>query len=368
MLVIAHNLLSLSILYGLSSEKLIYNESPKNFLAFCKKKIKNCENLQRKEISKNTIFLDTEITQIKHGLLFAQFLKEKFLYKNNELNNIEALSLNILNNIENIKINDDLFSIKDKNINIENIELSRLFNYIFQENMFNEKSNIFEKIDKKSLEILFLEMKDIAIKQLSINSYEKSHPSITKMSYSISTDKLYFFFKGYEFYLENFSDISYDNFYLKMPSTYLQIFSNYVNENILTLDSYKKKKEIFLNSLNLKITDAIVKLKTYDKFFNSIFILFRIIDKSYYILSNYENIECYRVPNKEEFKTKFSIKEVLCKVENTHLNIKITIENNEDLSIITIDNIVNFDYEFGALPKIKTLTDEKIFTKIYELI
>lgn len=77
------------------------------------------------------------------------FLKQKFLYKNNELNNIEALSLNILNNVENIKINDDVFSIKDKNINIENIELSRFFNYIFQENMFNEKSNVFEKIDKK---------------------------------------------------------------------------------------------------------------------------------------------------------------------------------------------------------------------------
>lgn len=368
MLIIAHNLLSLSILYGLSSEKLIYNDSPKIFLAFCKKKIKNCENLQRKEISKNTIFLDAEITQIKHGLLFAQFLKQKFLYKNNELHNIEALSLNILNNIENIKINDDLFSIRDKNINIEHIELSRFFNYIFQENMFNEKSNIFEEIDKENLEILFLGMKDIVIKQLSITSYEKSYPSITKMSYSMATNKLYFFFKGYEFYLEDFSNISYDNFYLQMPSTYLQIFSNYVNENILILDSYKKKKEIFLNSLNLKITDALAKLETYDKFFNSIFILFKIIDKSYYILSNYENIECYRVPNKEEFKVKFSIKEVICKVENTHLNIKITIENNENLSIITIDNIINFDYEFGAIPKIKTLIDKKFFSNIYEIV
>lgn len=361
---IEHNLFILSIIYGLFNKVNSSSCTPNKMLSFLKKNVVNCANLQRKDISKNANFSDIENIKIKEAFIFSNYLTTYFILDINNINNIEFISLNDLNSNIDIKINDTIFSIYKSKLFTKDIETNLFMSYILQNKAFGLNDNIFEILDKDSLEKLFDEMKKIVILELSINSYEKKTPFILKISYLREIDKLYIFYRGYEFYLENFSKISYSDFYLNISPTYLQVFSDYITKEIINLDIYKNVKLIFLKSIVEKFNNKISLIESFDNILDLVLNLFKIKNIHYYIITNLENIKCFKVITIDEFKSRFVIKEIVPTVEDNQLNLKLNLVDKTTSIIITIDNILDYKKEFYLQPTINTVIKENIFDVI----
>ncbi|MFK2822517.1 hypothetical protein ACH5BK_05995 [Arcobacter sp. YIC-80] len=332
-------------------------------MSYCKKNFSNCEKLTRKEISKKTVFIDEEFDIINKSLILANYLKENQLIDLSSIS-VEILSLNELNTIGDVKVNEKVFDINLTSIRLGNLEISKFLFLLTQTPKYNGK-NIIETFAKEDLDITFRKGCDILIKELSENSYEAR---LTKVSYSKSIDKLYFFYQGQEFYIDDFSTISYDKFFNTIPSSYLKVFSDCFNERVKSNLEYIEEK----NSCLLKVQDKIEKIiknKPQNISLNNLlYSLFRFTMNSYYLMSlNNSNVECFNIPSRSEFNNKFNVSSINQEVKNGELILSIIIEDINNLNKYELKNI--FDYhngEFYQIPKIKSVIENDLILNIYD--
>ncbi|WP_026804100.1 hypothetical protein [Aliarcobacter lanthieri] len=359
-----HNLFLHSILYGLLNDEPISEYTPRKLVNFCKKNVANCDKLNRSDISKATNYNNLEITKIKKAFMISSYLKKELFLDNQNIKYLEFISLNSPYSNEHIIINNYLFYIIDYKLNINSIENNLILNSILKYEFLNLDYNIFEILDKNKLEILFEEMKNVVISILLSNSFEQNYPFIVKISYLRELDKLYIFYRGYEFYIENFSKISYSEFF-NIPLTYLEVFSDFFNKEIKNLDVYKNKKSEFLKCIEKKLNDILTKSESYNDIFSLIIKILNISNNSYFLIINNKEVKHFRIPNKQEFKSNFSIKNIISIVEDSKLNLKIDLIKNLDSSIISINTILDYEKEFFDNPVINVINQEKLFEELF---
>lgn len=360
--IINHNLSLISFIYGLIDNIKSYNGSPTSLLNFYKKNFPNSKNISRKDISKKTIFTNEELEIINKSLLLSDYIKKNNLIDLNSLS-IEILSFNDINSNEDIKVNNKIFKIDFKPINFGNLDIFRILHLFTNLSTYDNK-NIIEFFAKEELDMAFRKGCDILIEELIIKSYESR---LTKIAYISHNDKLYFFYQGQEHYVENFSNINYDNFFDNIPSSYLKSFANCFEEKVKHNIEYIKYKELYLYKLKNEL-EKIIQNKPKDLLLNNLlFSLFKLNLNPYYLLNlSKGEINCLGVPSRDEFIKNFEVFIQDIFVEKGSLNINIIVENKINLFKFELNNI--FDYhngEFISIPNIKSIINESFFSNIY---
>lgn len=360
---INHNLSILIFAYGLMKNTSSYGDSPKGLLLYCKKNFKNTENLTRKEFSKKTFFEEEENEIIEKSLSISQYVTKKQLL-NLSIPTIEILSLNDKNTIGDIKVNDNIFNLNLNAMNLGNLDISRFLFLFTKSNKYTNK-NVFEVFAKEELERLFRKGCDILIDELSKKSYEAK---LTKVSYSKSIDKLYFFYQGQEFYVDDFSSVSYTNFFKVLPTSYLKVFSDCFNERVKYTKEYKEIKNNCLSKVKKEIQKIIENKPENFSMNNLVYSLLKLTNNSYYSMSlSNDDIECYLVPSRNEFCEKFEVSSIKIEVQDGELDIKLLILEKNKNKHFELNNILDYQNgEFYNLPKLKTNIDKNLIHNIYQ--
>lgn len=360
--IINHNLSVIIFSYGLINDVTSYNDTPRNLLIYSKKKFANCEKLTRAEISKNTTFGEKEIDIIKKSLKLANYVKEKELIELSEIN-IEILSLNDLNAIGDIKLNSKIIDIKLNSIHQDSLEISKFLFLLTKSNKYKNK-NLFEYFAKEELNNTFRKGCEILMEELSNNSYQSK---LTKVSYSRSIDKLYFFYQGEEFYINDFSNITYDNFFYTIPNTFLKVFSNCFDKLVIHNTEYLNQKKNCFISVKEEIDKIIMNKVENTSLNNLLFSLFKLSTDEYYSISlSNEYITCYEIPSRNKFNLKFDVSSIFINIEDGLFYIKIFIVNKKTSKILELRNVFNYQNgEFYTSPEIKSDINEDLISNIY---
>lgn len=348
--------------YRLLENTNSFGDSPKNLLSFSKKNFKNCEKLTRKELSKKATFDEEENLVIKKTLSISDYIIENKLIDLSSPQ-IEILSLNDLNTIGDIKVNDKIFDLNLNSLNLGNFDISR-FLFLFTKSPKYHNKNIFEVFAKEELNNLFRKGCDILIQKLSNKSYEAK---LTKVSYSKSIDKLYFFYQGQEYYVDDFSTISYDDFFKILPTSYLKVFSDCFDLRVKYSSDYKNEKNICLLKVKEQI-ERIINNKPDDFLMNSlVYSLFKLTNFSYYLLYFDKNIKYFNVPSRSSFNDNFEVSSISIEVDNGLLDIKIHLSDKTTTNKIVLSNILDYyNGEFFSNPKLKSKIDNDFLNIVYK--
>ncbi|WP_128998722.1 hypothetical protein [Malaciobacter molluscorum] len=262
-----------------------------------------------------------------------------------------------------MKINDNIFNLNLNSLNIGNLDIYR-FLFLFTKSTKYANKNILEVFAKEELEKTFRTGCDILITELSNKSYEAK---LTKVSYSKSIDKLYFFYQGQEFYVDKFSAISYDDFFKVLPTSYLKVFSNCFDERVKHINEYKKEKNICLAKVKNKIKNIIDNKPENFSMNNLVYSLLKLTNTSYYSMSLSKNeVKCFLIPSRNEFCENFEVSSIEIEVSDGVLVIKIIILDKKNNKKYELSNTLDYwNGEFYSNPRLKSTIDKDLIHNIY---
>lgn len=361
---VGHNLSILMFSYGLLKHDKFFGDNPKNLLSFSKKNFKNCEKLTRNELSKKTVFDDEENLIIKKSLEISNYVIANKLI-DLSCPSIEILSLNDFNTIGDIKVTDKILDLNLNSLNLGNLDIYR-FLFLFTKSTKYNNKNIFEVFAREELTNLFRKGCDILIQELSSKSYEAK---LTKVSYSKSIDKLYFFYQGQEYYIDNFSFISYDDFFKIIPTSYLKVFSDCFDLRVKYSATYKNEKNVCLMKVKEQI-ERIIDNKPDNFSMNTlVYSLFKLTNFSYYLLYLDNNdVKHLNIPSRTNFNTHFEVISITVEVDNGLLNLKINLHDKTTHNKISLSNVLDYyNGEFFSNPNLKTNIDNDLLNIVYEV-
>lgn len=369
------HLRELSFGYGiLKYPKSDFNDSPEEFLAFCKQKIIYCDKLQRVHISKNQeYFTDIEMKTIKNGLKLSSYVHAKKIIDTKKDYTVEWLGAQTQSGLAyDIMVNGVPFSLKEESFVLHNMGLYQLINIITDKDTFKRGIHIFEKYSYNELCNWFETTKKLMIEILIKETFQTfdSSDKIIQLSYSSENNTLKMSYNGIINSIKDFSNCNYEEFKKTTNGQNREkVFAKFINKKLSNNKTYLASKTKcaeeagksllkFLN-INIAINSSPVSLCN----------LFRIFEKPYYYAKVSNDIEVYRVPSRKEFSSKIQINNINYSIPASQLNICTTIQNLDTKETLTLRNELRYSHgQFNGTPEAKMYIDKGSLLIAYELI
>ena len=356
------HLRELSVGFVFASKKSIKDIDPEYFLKICRENIKNCENLDIAQISKDmTCFGKTELNTVNNGLQLGNAIRKYFKIS-------EKPSINWLGGctqsgtVVDLIIDQYRFSLKEDSHILENMGLYKLLNTLTGEEKFSRGLHCFEHFSKISLNNWFSTTKEIIISELKKKAFIIKKEYMSRAFLEDGNLHLEFYRNNClsdSSILENFKDTTYDDFLGKTNDIIREkIFAKLINERVSRDEKYIRAKsdcakeagKAIIRYLSGHIGKSPVTLARFFRFEN---------DEYYYAKTTDKFIEIFKVPSLNTFKKNISIKDIQYSVPSSQLNIITTIQNKTSKQEIEFRNELRYSHgQFNGTPEAKLYIKE----------